>query len=110
MGLFDGVLGGLVGAAANQLISGVIQQHGGVQGLVKQFEQKGLGNIVQSWVGTGANQPISPDQLHHAFGADTVAQLAGKLNVNPQDLLAKLSELLPQTVDKMTPGGVIPKN
>jgi uncharacterized protein YidB (DUF937 family) len=42
------------------------------------------------------------------IGSDNVAQLAGKLNVSPQELLNKLSELLPQHVDKMTPGGVIP--
>jgi uncharacterized protein YidB (DUF937 family) len=105
MGLLDGVLGGLVAAGINQ----VIQQHGGVQGLVAQFEQKGLGGIAQSWVGTGANQPISTAQLEQVLGADTIAQLAGKLSVSPQDLASKLAELLPQTVDKMTPDGVIPQ-
>jgi len=104
MGLLDGMLGGLVGAGINQMI----QRNGGVQGLVNQFEQKGLGGIVQSWVGTGPNQSISADQLLHVIGSDNVAQLAGKLNVSPQELLNKLSELLPQHVDKMTPGGVIP--
>jgi uncharacterized protein YidB (DUF937 family) len=104
MGLLDGVLGGLVGAGINQMI----QRHGGVQGLVTQFEQKGLGGIAKSWVSTGPNQPISASQLQQVLGADNVAQLASKLNVSPQDLLNKLSELLPQHVDKMTPGGVIP--
>ncbi len=109
MGLLDGVLGGLAGAAINQMLAGAIQKHGGVQGLVNQFEQKGLGRIVQSWVSTGPNLPISTDQLKQVLGSDIVTQLAGKLNVSPQDLLNKLSELLPQQVDKMTPGGVIPK-
>ena len=105
MGLLDGVLGGLVGAGINQ----IIQSHGGVQGLVNQFEQKGLGGIAQSWVGTGPNQPVSADQLLHVLGSDNVAQFAGKLNVSPEELLNKLSELLPEHVDKMTPGGVISK-
>ena len=105
MGLLDGVLGGLVGAGINELI----QRHGGVQGLVTQFEQKGLGGIAHSWVGTGPNQPVSADQLLHVLGSDNVAQFAGKLNVSPDELLNKLSELLPQHVDNMTPGGVIPK-
>jgi uncharacterized protein YidB (DUF937 family) len=105
MGLLDGVLGGLVGAGINQMI----QQHGGVQGLVNQFEQKGLGGIAQSWVSTGPNQPVSPYQLQHVLGSDNVAQFARKLNVSPEELLNKLSELLPEHVDKMTPGGVIPK-
>ena len=105
MGLLDGVLGGLVGAGINEMI----QRHGGVQGLVNQFEQKGLGGIAQSWVGTGPNQPVSAAQLLHVLGSDNVAQFAGKLNVSQEELLNKLSELLPEHVDKMTPGGVIPK-
>ena len=105
MGLLDGMLGGLIGAGINQMI----QQHGGVQGLVNQFEQKGLGGIAKSWVSTGPNLPISTAQLQQVLGSDNVAQIASKLNVSPQDLLNKLAELLPQTVDKMTPGGVIPK-
>ena len=102
MGLLDGVLGGLVGAGINEMI----QRHGGVQGLVNQFEQKGLGGIAQSWVGTGPNPPVSADQLLHVLGSDNVAQFAGKLNVSPQELLTKLSELLPGHIDKMTPGGI----
>ena len=105
MGLLDGVLGGLVASGINE----VIRQNGGVHGLVNRFEQQGLGGIAQSWVGTGANQPVSAAQLEQVLGADTVAQLAGKLGVSPQDLLSKLSELLPQTVDKMTPDGTIPR-
>src|SRR5690349_20891544 len=105
MGLFDGVLGGLIGAGINQML----QRHGGVQGLVSQFEQKGLGGIAHSWVGTGPNQPVSADQLAHVLGSDNVTQLAGKLNVSPAELLNKLSELLPQHIDKLTPGGVVPE-
>ena len=105
MGLFDGVLGGLVGAGINQLI----QQNGGVQGLVNQFEQKGLGGIAKSWVGTGPNQPVSADQLVQVLGSDNVSQFAAKLNVSREELLSKLAELLPEHVDKMTPEGVIPR-
>jgi uncharacterized protein YidB (DUF937 family) len=104
MGLLDGLLGGMIGAGINQMI----QRQGGVQGLVNAFEQKGLGGIAKSWVGTGPNQPISAAQLQQVLGADTVTQIASKLNVSPQELLSKLSELLPQHVDKLTPNGVIP--
>lgn len=106
MGLLDGMLGGLIGAGINQMI----QRQGGVQGLVNAFEQKGLGGIARSWVSTGPNQSISAAELQQVLGADTVAQIAGKLNVSPQELLSKLSELLPQHVDKLTPDGVIPSN
>jgi uncharacterized protein YidB (DUF937 family) len=105
MGLLDGVLGGLVGAGINEMI----QRNGGVQGLVSQFEKKGLGGIAHSWVGTGSNQPVSADQLVHVLGSDNVAQFAAKLNVSSEELLNKLSELLPEHVDKMTSGGVISK-
>ena len=87
----------------------MIQRNGGLQGLVNQFEQKGLGGIAQSWVSTGPNQPVSSDQLLQVLGSDNVTQFAGKLNVSREDLLNKLAELLPEHVDKMTPGGVIPK-
>ena len=105
MGLLDGVLGGLVASGINE----VIRQNGGVHGLVSRFEQQGLGGIAQSWVGTGANQPVSSAQLEQVLGADAVARIAGKLGVSRQDLLSKLTELLPQAVDTMTPDGVMPK-
>lgn len=109
MGLLDGVLGGVIGAGLTSVISGVIEKHGGVAGLVKQFEQQGLGNVVQSWVGTGANLPISAEQIHQVLGSDTVNQLAAKFGIDPQELAQKISQLLPQAVDKMTPGGAVPK-
>jgi uncharacterized protein YidB (DUF937 family) len=107
MGLLDGVLGGVLGAGLTSVVSDAIEKHGGVAGLVKQFEQKGLGGVVQSWVGTGANLPISAEQIHQVLGSDTVAQLAAKFGLDPQDLAHKISELLPAAVDKMTPGGVV---
>jgi len=110
MGLFDGILGGVLGAEVTNLVSGVIQSHGGVQGLVAQFEKQGLGGVVQSWVGSGANQAISPEQLHQVMGGDMVAQMAQKFGIQPQDLLQKLATALPQAVDKLTPDGVVPKS
>ncbi len=106
MGLFDGILGGMVGAEMATVVNGLIEKHGGVQGIVAQLEQQGLGSTVRSWVGTGANQPITPDQVHQAFGSDTVKQIAARLNITPEDLAAKLSQVLPQAIDKLTPGGV----
>ena len=68
-----------------------------------------MGGTVRSWVGTGANQPLSPDQVHQAFGSDTVKELAAKVGLTPQDLAAKLSAILPQAIDHLTPGGAMPK-
>lgn len=110
MGLLDGVLGGLVGAEMTSVVNGLIQRHGGVQGIVSQMEQQGLGETVRSWVGTGANQPISPTQVTQAFGSDTINQLAAKFGLNPQTLTEKLSQILPQSIDKLTPGGTVPQS
>ncbi len=108
MGLLDGLLGGIVGAEVGNLVSGVIEHHGGVQGLVAQFEQQGLGGVVQSWVGSGPNQAISAQQLQQVLGSDAVAHLAQKFGINPQDLLQKVAQALPQAVDKLTPAGTVP--
>jgi uncharacterized protein YidB (DUF937 family) len=107
--MFDGLLGGIVGAGMVTVVNGILEKHGGLQGVVNEFERNGLGPTVQSWVGTGANQPISPDEVHRAIGPDLLQQLAAKSGMSVQDLAKALSQVLPQAVDKMTPGGTIPK-
>jgi uncharacterized protein YidB (DUF937 family) len=108
MGLLDGVLGGIVGAGLTKVVEKVIEQNGGIQGLANQFSQNGMGGIIQSWIGTGANQAIEPQQIQQALGSSNMLQdLAAKAGLSVEDLSAKLAELLPQTVDKMTPNGQI---
>src|SRR5262245_64728714 len=109
MGMLDGLLGGIVGAGMVTVVNGILEKHGGLQGVVNEFERNGFGPTVQSWVGTGANQPISPDDVHRAIGPDLLQQLAAKSGMSVQDLAKALSQVLPQAVDKMTPGGTIPK-
>jgi uncharacterized protein YidB (DUF937 family) len=109
MAMFDGILGGVVGAEMATVINGLIEKHGGIQGIVAQLEQQGLGGTVRSWVGTGMNQPISADQIHQAFGSDAVKELAAKVGLSPDVLAAKLSQVLPQAIDKLTPTGALPK-
>jgi uncharacterized protein YidB (DUF937 family) len=108
MGLLDGVLGGLVGGEMATVVNGLIEKHGGVQGIVAQLESQGLGNTVKSWVGTGANLPITADQVHAAFGSEAITALAAKFGLNPQELAQKLAQVLPQAVDKLTPNGAVP--
>ena len=79
------------------------------QGIVSEFEKNGLGPTVKSWVGTGPNQPISPDQVHKALGPDLMRQLSEKSGLSVEDLAQKLSQVLPEVVDKLTPDGTIPK-
>jgi uncharacterized protein YidB (DUF937 family) len=109
MGMFDGLLGGAVGAEMATVVNGLIEKHGGIQGIVAQLEQQGLGGTVRSWVGTGANQAITPDQIHQAFGSDIVKELAAKVGLSPDVLAAKLSQVLPTAIDKLTPAGAVPK-
>jgi uncharacterized protein YidB (DUF937 family) len=108
MGLLDGLIGGTVGAALITAANEVIEKHGGVEGLVKQFQEKGLAGTIQSWIATGENQPIAPDQVQHALGHDLVKDLAAKAGLSPEDLSKKLAELLPNAIDKLTPGGKLP--
>ena len=124
MGLLDSVIGALGQSQGSSpggqadLISAVIGMLGqgggqggglgGLAGLVAKMQQSGLGDIAKSWVGSGQNQPISPDQLGGVLGGDAVSGMAGQLGLNPGDLLGQLSQMLPQVVDKLTPGGQIP--
>lgn len=107
MGLLDGLLGGAMGATVVTALNSLIQQHGGVQGIVTQLEQQGLGNTVKSWVGTGPNQSISPDQVNSAFGG-IINQIAAKTGMSPQELTAKIAQHLPGAIDHLTPNGAVP--
>ncbi len=107
MGIMDGVLGGLVSAGVTAVVSQVIKQSGGLQGLASQFEKNGLGSIVQSWIGTGENKAINPQQIQQVLGMDSIKALAEKAGLSVDDLSAKLSEILPDAVDKLTPEGKI---
>ena len=109
MGMLDGLLGGIVGAGMVSVVNNILEKHGGVQGVVNEFERNGLGATVRSWVGTGPNQPISADEVHKALGPDLLQQLSEKSGLSVQDLTQKLAHVLPQAVDKLTPDGAIPK-
>jgi uncharacterized protein YidB (DUF937 family) len=81
---------------------------GGLGGLVNQFEQAGLGSLVNSWVGGGPNQPATPAHIEQGLGADAVAQLAKKAGVTPQVASALLAVALPILINKLTPQGRVP--
>lgn len=115
MGLLDSILGSLSqgGGSGNALLDTVLRlvndpAHGGLPGLLQSFQQKGLGNLADSWVSTGQNLPISPDQIAHGLGGDKLSSLAQSLGMSQGDLSSKLSELLPNVVDKLTPNGELP--
>jgi uncharacterized protein YidB (DUF937 family) len=100
------------GGGSNPLVSAVLQmiqnQPGGVSGLLQQFHEKGLGDLVNSWVGTGQNQQISPDQVQHVLGTEQVQQVAEQAGISPEAAKSKLAEFLPMILDKLTPNGQVP--
>jgi uncharacterized protein YidB (DUF937 family) len=113
MGLLDNLRGGMLGeieaAAVPALISVALSKTnlGNMQGLVTQLQQAGLGTEVQSWLGGGANMPITSDQLRAALGSDQVRQLAQHFGVDPDAALKLLAEHLPNAVDQASPNGTL---
>jgi len=118
MGLFDQLKGELAknigsGANVNSLLEhamGLINNPatGGLTGLIEAFKNKGLGDIVASWIATGANKPTSADQIMQTLGTDRIQQIAQKVGISKEELSQHLSELLPQIIDKLTPNGQLP--
>jgi len=101
--LLQSGLGGLLGGgAAGTVLSG------GLGGLLKQFEQAGQGDVAKSWVSTGANKAISPDDLQKALGSDVIGTLASHTEMSRNDLLSQLSQQLPTMIDRLTPQGRVP--
>lgn len=81
---------------------------GGLGGLLQSFQQSGHGDIINSWVGSGQNQPITPDQLHQALGPQAVDNLSRMTGVAAPDLISELSRFLPGVIDRLTPQGRMP--
>lgn len=102
-GLLKGGLGGLLaGGAAGSILSG------GLGDLMKQFQNKGQGDTINSWVGKGQNKPIDSNDLANALGADQLNTLMQHTGMKREDLLQNLSEHLPEAVDDATPEGRLP--
>ena len=116
MGLLD-IVGGLIGGQAggnsrSALITTALEfinnQPGGLNGLIEKFKAGGAGEIIGSWVGTGENQPISPDTLQNVLGSDVVGSLASKVGIDPSQASSILAQVLPHVVNGATPNGEVP--
>jgi uncharacterized protein YidB (DUF937 family) len=83
-------------------------QNGGLQGLMERFQEAGLGNAVSSWIGTGENVPVTPEQVQQALGDGPLQQISEESGLSQDETANHLSELLPTLVDKLTPAGHIP--
>lgn len=96
------------GPSASGADSGAGGLLSGLGGLLSKLQQAGQGNVANSWVGPGQNQPIAPAQLGGALGPEIISTLAAKTGLSEQELTSQLSQLLPGIVDKLTPNGRLP--
>jgi len=117
MGLLDGAegtgLSSLLGSNSGPLLTGLVQmisnQPGGLGGFLQGFQEKGLGSVVSSWVGTGQNQSISTDQVTHVLGSDQVKSIAAQAGISPEAAGTSLASLLPMLINHLTPNGQVPQ-
>lgn len=107
MGLMDSVLNSLGDQAAGGLAD-LLQSQGGVAGLAERFGGAGMAETVQSWIGTGANLNITPEQISQVLGSGPVADFAARLGISPEQASETLAGLLPDAIDRLTPGGQLP--
>jgi uncharacterized protein YidB (DUF937 family) len=119
MGMLDGLLGNLLGGTMgggtqqNPLLQAalqLVQQNGGLQGVLARFQQAGYGAQADSWVSTGQNQPITADALSQVLGHGQLGQIAQQLGISHGDAAGGLASMLPQLIDKLTPQGQVPAN
>lgn len=119
MGLLDqigGAVGGMLGQGGKGGVNGILVQQliamlskpGALSNLTSAFQGAGLGNVLQSWLGNGQNLPISGDQVKQVLGSGTVADLAKSAGIGESDASNALAGLLPQVIDKLSPGGNLP--
>lgn len=89
-------------------VQGFIDQNGGLGGLKAKFESEGAGTIMQSWISTGPNLPISQDQIQKIMGNQFVQEMAGKMGIDPATAGQRLSDMLPKLMDSLSPDGKMP--
>ena len=84
-------------------------QGGGLNGLVERFQEAGLGNVISSWIGSGQNVPITGAQIRQVLGDGHLQQISEESGLTEDETAERLSEMLPDLVDKLTPAGHIPQ-
>jgi len=122
MGLFDTILGGVMNSGSNQGANPLIQMamqmltkqdengQSGLASIIGKFQQGGLGEIANSWVSTGENQPVSADQISSILGSVKLGELASQFGISTDDVAGGLSKILPDLVNQATPNGEVPQS
>ncbi len=132
MGLLDGLIGNVIGSMLSgnqtqnpfgargneaqggnlllQLALSMLQQNGGLEGVLGKFRQGGLAQQADSWVSTGQNMNISADQLQQVFGSSTISDLASRLGMPEDQAGSAMAQMLPEVINHLTPQGQVPEN
>jgi uncharacterized protein YidB (DUF937 family) len=132
MGLLDGIVGYVLGSMLSnnqtqnpfgrggnqaqggnlllQIALSMLQQNGGLEGVLNKFRQGGLAQQADSWVGTGQNMNISADQLQQVFGSSTISDLASRLGMPADQAGSAMAQMLPDVINQLTPQGQVPEN
>jgi uncharacterized protein YidB (DUF937 family) len=132
MGLLDGLIGNVIGSMMSgnqtqnpfgargneaqggnlllQLVLSMLQQNGGLEGVLGKFRQGGLAQQADSWVSTGQNMNISTDQLQQVFGSSTISDLAAQLGMPADQAGSAMAQMLPDVINNLTPQGQVPEN
>jgi len=118
MSMLDSLLGGLMGGGGGTAQQGqsplmmmalqLIQQNGGLPGIISKLQNGGLAQQVGSWVGTGQNVPVSGSQLQEVLGSGSIGEIAQQLGMSHGDASSNLAQVLPQLIDHLTPHGQVP--
>ncbi len=118
-GNLQGMLGGLLGqlgggkgqsGALLATVMTLVQQNGGIEGIIAKFRASGMGDAVDSWVGTGANAPVTGDQVSKVLGESTVSDIAGQMGTDSAQASGSLASMLPELINQFTPNGKVPAN
>ena len=132
MGLLDGIIGNVVGSILSgnqsqnplgaggnqaqggnmllQIVLSMLQQNGGLEGVLGKFRQGGLAQHADSWVSTGQNMNISADQLEQVFGSSTINDLASRVGMPADQAGSAMAQMLPEIINRLTPQGQVPEN
>jgi uncharacterized protein YidB (DUF937 family) len=114
MGILDTLLQNVVAGTQQgqgsmlQVALQLLQQNGGLPGIISKFEHGGMADHVGSWVATGANMPISGAQLQEILGSGSIGEIAQRLGMSHGDASSEMAQVLPQLIDALTPAGQIP--
>jgi uncharacterized protein YidB (DUF937 family) len=112
MALLDdilGIVGGKSGADKTfSAITHLMDENGGLNGLLKKFQDSGMSEAVGSWIGLGENQKIDASNIMQVLGSDKIQNLAKQFGLDHNNFASQIAGMLPQVIDKLTPDGEVP--